>query len=342
MLPLKESEMIMPYNPDGSLNKLGNHLKKIGAEYLKDNKNLGIVILSGGEGTRLGLSYPKGLFKLEGKTLFRWHLNRLESLYKKYKTPMYLFIMTSESTHSQVKDYFDDLKLDFIKDIEIFKQKSIEALDIKTKTKLYNNDQPIKSPVGNGDIFDSMKNSKNILKVDALNVISVDNALANILDEVYVGAFFENKLDILSKAIQAYPNESVGAFFKNENKIKIQEYSESKGNHTELYGNICNHMFSPKFMIKMSTIDLPLHEAQKKIPYTDENGNFVKPTTPNGIKREKFIFDSFEFSKNNSVMCVPRSMEFAPLKNSDASQFDNPKTCSEAIKKIRIEEDLVI
>jgi len=42
--------------------------------------------------------------------------------------------------------------------------------------------------------------------------------------------------------------------------------------------------------------DLKHHVAEKKIPYINENGERITPTTVNGIKLEKFVFDVFPFS----------------------------------------------
>lgn len=43
--------------------------------------------------------------------------------------------------------------------------------------------------------------------------------------------------------------------------------------------------------------DLPHHIAKKKIPHVNTSGELVKPTTPNGMKLEKFVFDVFTFSR---------------------------------------------
>ena len=43
--------------------------------------------------------------------------------------------------------------------------------------------------------------------------------------------------------------------------------------------------------------EMPHHIAKKKIPFVDEKGSEVKPTTPNGMKLEKFVFDVFQYTE---------------------------------------------
>lgn len=94
-------------------------------------------------------------------------------------------------------------------------------------------------------------------------------------------------------------------------------------------GNICNHYFTLDFLCAVGNKhegELDLHVAKKKIPYVNEKGMKVIPTSPNGIKVEKFVFDVFKFAKKFAVWETIRECEFSALKNSDVAGFDCPST----------------
>ena len=57
------------------------------------------------------------------------------------------------------------------------------------------------------------------------------------------------------------------------------------------YGSVAIHIFSLDFMKLEANKAMPLHIAHKKIPVCQDDGTVVKPSSNNGCKFEKFIFD---------------------------------------------------
>mgnify|MGYP003295344072 CR=1 FL=1 len=72
---------------------------------------------------------------------------------------------------------------------------------------------------------------------------------------------------------------------------------------------------------------MPLHIVEKKVPYVDEDGNFVKPETPNAYKFETLILDMVYMMDDCLSFEVDREKEFAPVKNKEGA--DSPATATE-------------
>jgi len=76
---------------------------------------------------------------------------------------------------------------------------------------------------------------------------------------------------------------------------------------------------------------LPLHVARKKIAHVGPDGVRVEPTTPNGVKLELFIFDTFPHALRMAALEVAREDEFAPVKNAPGAESDSPDTARAAV-----------
>jgi len=174
-----------------------------------------------------------------------------------------------------------------------------------------------------------------------VHVYGVDNILIKLADPVFVGFCITKNANCAAKVVKkTEPDEKVGVICKVNDRFQVVEYSEIsqvtrnlRNENSDLVynaGSICNHFFSTAFLNELCINhekDLKHHVAEKKIPYINENGERITPTTVNGIKLEKFVFDVFPFSTSFAIWEVLRNEEFSPLKNSNESKNETPITC---------------
>jgi UDP-N-acetylglucosamine/UDP-N-acetylgalactosamine diphosphorylase len=191
-----------------------------------------------------------------------------------------------------------------------------------------------------------------------LHVFGVDNALVRPADPVFVGYCIRRGADVGCKVVdKLHPHEPVGVMACRREKGKgavvpcVVEYSEITSEMAELtlegpgrqlaYGaaNIASHFFSLDFVQNTLLPNLTgmFHVARKRIPRFDASaGASVKPTEPNGIKLEAFVFDAFGLLDGRpggmAVLQVPREEEFAPVKN--ASGPDSPASARAMVSEL--------
>ena len=84
-------------------------------------------------------------------------------------------------------------------------------------------------------------------------------------------------------------------------------------------GNTAIHLFNRSFLERVATSQnaLPWHRAIKKIPFINSQGERVVPELENGVKFERFIFDTLPLAEVALIVETRRDDEFAPLKNKE-------------------------
>ncbi|CAN0050426.1 unnamed protein product, partial [Heterosigma akashiwo] len=324
------------------------------------------LILSGGQGTRLGYDGAKGTYSMplqSGKTLFQLFCERVFRLKqlareksKSETTPsLPLYIMTSPLNDKEIKDFFSahnhfDLPAT---DVVFFAQGTLPCLTLDGKIILERPDLVAQAPAGNGSIYPALVEGGALEDmsrrgVEFLHVFSVDNAICTVADPVFLGYCIARGADCGNKVVwKADINEKVGVCVEKDGKPSILEYSEMPPELNEqvdeagkpVYGagNICNHFFTVAFI--RDTV-LPrfsgcYHAARKKVPFADPaTGETVRPGAPNGLKLEAFIFDAFPLAAAGrfALLEVPRAGEFAPVKNAPgAAAGDTPEAAAAAL-----------
>ena len=311
------------------------HYIEVGLKTIKEGK-VGAVLLAGGMGTRLGSDDPKGMYNI-GLTkevyIFERIISNLMDVVKLADTWVHLFIMTSDKNHDKTVNFLTEKEFFGYnpKYIHFFRQEMAPASDYTGKVYMEAKYKISNSPNGNGGWFSSMAKGGilDIVKkegVEWLNVFAVDNVLQRIADPCFIGATIEKNCAVGAKVVKKNaPDEKVGVMCLEDGKPSIVEYYElteelmnaknEKGEPAYYFGVILNYLFRVNELEKIVEAQMPLHIVEKKIPYMTEDGEFVKPETPNGYKYETLILDMIHMMDSCLPYEVVRNYEFAPIKN---------------------------
>eukprot|EP00208_Stichococcus_sp_RCC1054_P001973 CAMPEP_0206140996 /NCGR_PEP_ID=MMETSP1473-20131121/11448_1 /ASSEMBLY_ACC=CAM_ASM_001109 /TAXON_ID=1461547 /ORGANISM="Stichococcus sp, Strain RCC1054" /LENGTH=469 /DNA_ID=CAMNT_0053535381 /DNA_START=218 /DNA_END=1627 /DNA_ORIENTATION=+ len=319
---------------------------------------LGVLLLAGGQGTRLGSSAPKGCYDIglpSGSPLFALQahrIRRLQSLAARTvggdsaeQKPMHWYIMTSPATDAATQEYFQQHQHFGLQpsQVHFFQQGQMPCITEEGKIFKAEAGRLAWAPDGNGGLYSALQR-QGLLQhmaeagVEAVDCVSVDNALVAPGDPLFAGHCWLEGAECGAKVVaKAYPEEKVGVFATQGGEIKVVEYSElgpdlaakadENGELLYNWSNVCMHYFRRDFLeavaMRLHT-EGHFHIARKSIPSVDGP---VK-----GIKLELFIFDTFPMASKVSLLEAPRVSQFAPVKNKEGQ--DSPATAREALLKL--------
>lgn len=328
-----------------------DEFKAIGLDAIKNCK-VAAVLLAGGQGTRLGFDKAKGMYNIgvnKDLYIFEQLVRNLQKVTEEAGTYVPLYIMTSDKNDEQTRAFFEEhdyfgYNKEFVK---FFVQEMVPAVDFDGNVLIEAEDSLAMSPNGNGGWFKSLVKAglgedMREKGVEWLNVFAVDNVLQQIADPVFVGATIQSGCVSGSKVVRKCdPYERVGALCLEDGKPSIVEYYELTPEMAEAtneagsllygFGVILNYLFSLDTLFQIEKQQMPLHIVEKKVPYVDEKGVFVKPETPNAYKFETLILDMIFMMDNCLSFEVEREKEFAPVKN--ATGVDSVESARELLQK---------
>ena len=298
-----------------------------------------VVIVAGGQGTRLGFDGPKGCYPVgpvTDRSLFQIHAEKVVALSRRHGAPVPLYVMTSPQNHAETAAFFAEHDSFGVERLRLFVQGEMPAVDRTTgKILLAERGRVALSPDGHGGTIRALERSGALAEMAAGGVttifyLQVDNPLVAIGDAGFLGAHRRAGAEMSSKVVRKTdPAEKVGLVVVHDDRQEMIEYSDlpdelaerrAPDGRLELWaGSIALHLIDHGFAARLAGGDgrLPFHRALKPVPFVDESGRAVDPEEPNAVKFEQFIFDAIPLAERALVVETDRETEFEPLKNAE-------------------------
>jgi len=312
-----------------------------------------VLVVAGGQGSRLGFEHPKGMFPVgpvTKKSLFQIHAEKVLALVRRYGKPVPFLIMTSPATHGETTAFFQEHQYFGLPPEEVifFEQGTMPALDMTTgKLLLESPGRLFTSPNGHGGTLLALADQGLLDRLQACGIrqlfyFQVDNPLVKVADPVFLGHHQAARADVSSKIIsKESPADKLGNLVLVNGRCAMIEYSdlpEHLARQTDEQGKLrfwagspAIHIFDLDFLrsVMQGKARIPFHIAKKKVPYLDAQGRRVEPARENALKFEMFIFDVLPRAERWTVVETSHREEFEPLKN--ATGRDSPDSVRRAL-----------
>lgn len=302
-----------------------------------------VLMVAGGQGTRLGSSAPKGCFTIaphSGKSIYQLQAEKVLSLSLRVGRPVPFLVMTSPATDAETRQFFaahGNFGL-AAGQARFFSQGTVPSISADGKALLAGPGRLLENPDGHGGCHTALVDSGNLKRLSEEGVrqivyIQVDNILAPADDAVLVGLAEAEGADVVSKVLEkAHPDEKLGHLVKVGGSDRIVEYTELSKEQTRLrypegdvvyrWGSPAMHCWSVAFLDRLAKrgYKLPLHRSKKPLKAWADG----KPLEVTGWKNERFMFDLVPEAATSVGVVCERGSEFAPVKN--ATGDDSPAT----------------
>ncbi|KAF8585107.1 UDP-N-acetylglucosamine diphosphorylase [Ramaria rubella] len=270
---------------------------------------VGVLLMAGGQGTRLGSSAPKGCYDIglpSHKSLFQYQAERIARLQviaeeiegkKKGSVEIPWYVMTSGPTRSETERFFKDHNYFGLnpRNVIFFEQGTLPCLDFDGKILLETPSRVAVAPDGNGGLYAALRApltfnpSHNVLSdlskrnVLYIHAYCVDNCLVRVADPVFLGYCIQKQSACAAKVVRKNtPTESVGVVAVRDHRFSVVEYSEISKEQAEKRdpksgelafraANIANHFYTTRFLQSVDSFEdqMAFHIARKKIPHVD-------------------------------------------------------------------------
>ena len=196
---------------------------------------LGMILVAGGQGSRLGFNHPKGMFPIgpvSDCSLYQIHFEKVLARSKQFGATIPLYVMTSPPTHEETTEFLAENNYFGIpeSDVKIFCQGVMPAVDETGKLLLESKSKVFVSPDGHGGTLGAFVKSGCLDDAKSRGVEhifygQVDNPLIQICDPALIGYHLKSKSEMTSQVVRKNePTQKVGNVVLVDDAVQIIEY----------------------------------------------------------------------------------------------------------------------
>ncbi len=323
----------------------------IGADALAAGE-VGVILVAGGSGTRLGFEGPKGTFPIgpvSSASLFQIHAEKIVALGRRFGRPIPLYIMTSPENHQATVDFFQAHDQFGLEHVRFFVQGQMPAVDRATgKVLLATKDQVALSPDGHGgtlaalaapgpDGTPSCLDEMRERGVRTLFYFQVDNPLVrDRRPGLHRPASRGRRRDVVQGRRAALARREAGrGRARRRPSAGDRVLRPSRRSWPAAASPRAGWSSGPAASPSISwsgrsssgwwaSIVSRSIGPSRRFRTSTTRANSVKPGEPNAVKFEQFIFDALPMASRWTIVETDRAGEFEPLKN--AVGPDSPAT----------------
>lgn len=320
------------------------------------NGEVGVLIVAGGSGTRLGASVPKGCVEamaLSKNSIYQHQCEKVRGLQERYGAKVPLYIMTSDATDTATRTFFKEhgnFGLD-ADQVVFFKQGVAPTVTKDGKVMLKDPASLLQNPDGHGGCYTALVKHGVLEHMRAHGVKyfmygQIDNLLVPFDDPERVGLMVAENADVVIKTLSLRdPKEKQGRLVTVDGKTQVIEYidvtekmlqyRDADGFMSFGWGCPSIYCWSRQFFERLADTGktLPLHPSTKSVKFYD-------PVTQemvqgNGEKLESFIHDALIYGKVVGLRIENRDSEFAAVKQPQGADSigDSIKLCSNEYRR---------
>src|ERR1051326_2212298 len=255
-----------------------------------------VLLVAGGQGSRLGCSFPKGMYPIgpvSGATLFEIHAAKVLATRRRYGGSIPFLVMTSDATHEETVAYFNQHQFFGLpaEDVWFFRQGTMPALDMQSgKLLLTGPGELCLSPNGHGGTLKALVDNGILRRLQQRGIrhlfyFQVDNPLVKVADPLFIGQNLSVRAEGSTKVgEEVAPTERMGVLALIDGRCSVIEYSDlpeamaqerdAAGRLKFWAGSTAIHYFAVDFLerVSLDPAALPYHIARQKVAHVGTGG----------------------------------------------------------------------